>query len=213
MLNGQFHLIDRHAVGGQFDRLGDAIFPVVPRFADHAGDQVDVDVRKAGLLDPVPGFVNFARQMGPTVFFEHAVAEILDSQTESRNAQIAQRLHLGLRERARLALEGDFFGVVPIDVGPQAIDERRELLAAEKRRGTATEIDEAKRPLAHHRQAADQFDLVRQGRDVAFDVVRVLIGIDAKVTELAALAAERNVQVQAERRVGPRRRIQGSAGR
>ena len=72
-------------------------------------------------------------------------------------------------------------------------------LAAEERRRAAAEVDEAERPAAHHRQLADQLDLARQGRDVALDVVRVLVGVDAEVAELAALAAERNVQIQAQR--------------
>ena len=50
-----------------------------------------------------------------------------------------------------------------LHVRPQPIDQRRELLGAEERRRAAAEIDEAKRPAAHHRQLADQLDLVRQG--------------------------------------------------
>ncbi len=119
-----------------------------------------------------------------------------------------ERGDLRLRKRAGLAFEGDFLGLVPIDVGPQAIDQRRELLAAEERRRAAAEIDEAERPASHHRQAADQFDLARQGRDIGLDVRGVLVGVDAEVAELAALAAERNVQVQPQRHFG-RRRMQG----
>ncbi len=84
---------------------------------------------KAGVVDPIPRFVDLAREMGPAVFFEHRVAEILDAQAQPRDAQLLERVDLRLRERARLALEGDFLGLVPIDVGPQAIDQRRELLA------------------------------------------------------------------------------------
>ena len=40
-------------------------------------------------------------------------------------------------------------------------------------------------------------------RDILFDFVGVFIGVDAEIAELAALAAERDVQVQAQRRGGP----------
>ena len=59
-------------------------------------------------------------------------------------------------------------------------------------------------PVAHHRLAADQFDLVRQGRHVLLDVVRPLVGEHLEVAELAALAAERDVQVQPQRHGGRR---------
>ena len=129
--------------------------------------------------------------MSPAVFGKHRVAEILDAQAQPRDAQFFQRVDLRLGKRSRLALERDFFGLVPIDVGPQAIDQRRELLAAEERGSAAAEIDEAKRPAPHHRQPADQLDFARQGRDILLDLVRVLVGVNAEIAELAPLAAKR----------------------
>ena len=63
--------------------------------------------------------------MGPAVLLQHVVVEVLDAQAQPRDAQLAERLDLRLGERARLALEGDFFGLVPVDVRPQPLDQRR----------------------------------------------------------------------------------------
>ena len=43
-------------------------------------------------------------------------------------------------------------------------------------------------------------DFAGQGVEVSFDVAGVLVGVDAEVAELAALPAERDVQVQPKRR-------------
>ena len=91
----QLHLIDRHAVGRKLDRAANVVAPVVPRFADHAGDQIDVDVGKIGIVNPIPRFLNFGRQMGPAVFFEHRIAEILDAQAQPRDAQLCSVWILG----------------------------------------------------------------------------------------------------------------------
>ena len=47
------------------------------------------------------------------------------------------------------------------------------------------------------------------GIEVAIDLGGVLAGVDLEVTEVAALAAERDVDVDAQRRAGPRRAVQG----
>ena len=74
-------------------------------------------------------------------------------------------------------------------------------LADKKRRRAAAEIDEAKRPPPHHRLLADQLDLVLQRLAIRLDLLGVLVRIDAEIAELAPLAAERNVQIQAQRHV------------
>jgi hypothetical protein len=41
-----FHLVDRHALGRQFNRSTHTILPIRFRFFDHSRNQVDVDLRK-----------------------------------------------------------------------------------------------------------------------------------------------------------------------
>ena len=154
-VKGQFHLIDRDALGRKLDRTADVFAPVIPCLADHAGDQIDVDVGKIRRLDPLPRFVNLSRLVGATVLFQNLVVKVFHAQADSRDADFFERADLRLRERARLALEGDLLGLVPIDALAKSIDQRGELLGAQKRRGAPAEIDEAKRTIAHHRQPAD----------------------------------------------------------
>ena len=197
----QFQLIDRDAVGRQIDRALDAILPVLPGFADHARDQIDVDVGESRLLDPLPATVDLGRQMGPAVFLQDLVAEVLHAQAQTRDAQLAQRVHLRFGQRPRFTFKGDLFGLVPVDVAPQPVDERRELFGAEEGGRAAAEIDEAKRAIAHAGQLTQQLDLARQRCQVGFDLSRHLVRVHPEIAELAALAAERNVQVQTQRHV------------
>src|SRR5262249_20747929 len=83
---------------------------------------------------------------------------------------------------------------------------------AQVRRGAAAEIDVVERPAADALGAGVQLDLFEQCVGIDFNVVSVLVGVDAEVAELAPLAAERDVQVQAQRRAGGRRPGEGGAG-
>ena len=51
--------------------------------------------------------------MRAAVDLEDAVVEVLDAQAQARDAHLADRLQLVLGQRARLALEGDLFRLVP----------------------------------------------------------------------------------------------------
>ena len=154
---------------------------------------------KPAASNPGPGAVDFGRLMGAAVVAEDVVVEMLDAEAQPRNADFAERVNFGLGERARLAFERDFLGGVPRDVRPQAIDEPFELARAKKRGRAAAEIDEAKRPAAHHGQFADELDFARECGEVALDFGRILFGEDFEVAELAPLATKRNVQIEAER--------------
>src|SRR5205085_2630220 len=87
-----------------------------------------------------------------------------------------------------------------------------ELRRAEVRRGAAAEVEEVQRPAADDGQTAVQFHLPDEGIQVDLDVAGVLVGVDAEVAKFAAFAAKGNVQVQAQRRIGPGRTVQGGVG-
>jgi hypothetical protein len=70
--------------------------------------------------------------VGPAIVPQDGVVEMFDAEAEPRDAQLAQCVHLRLAERAGLALEGHFLGLVPMDIGFQAIDQPPELLLAKK---------------------------------------------------------------------------------
>ena len=85
--------------------------PVGVALADHAGDEIDVDLREVEPprlpVDPV----DLRRAVGASIELENSIVEVLDSQAEPRHAELAQRGELRIAERARLALEGDFRGL------------------------------------------------------------------------------------------------------
>ena len=89
--------------------------------------------------------------MSPTVFLEHFVTEVFDAQAQPRDAKLFERFDFVFLKRSRLAFERHLFGLVPANVGSQPIHQRRQLLAAQKRRRASTKVDESERPIAHHR--------------------------------------------------------------
>ena len=107
--------------GREVDRLRDADLPVVPRLADHAGDEVDVDLREAEVARPAVRPVDFVFEMSPAVVFEDLRLEVLDAEAQPGDAHVAERFELVLLQRARLALEGDFLGASPREGSPGAV--------------------------------------------------------------------------------------------
>ena len=65
----QLHLVNRDAVGIQIDGLLHVVFPALPGLADHAGDQVDIELIEIKLVYPGHDFKNFFGKMGTTVLF------------------------------------------------------------------------------------------------------------------------------------------------
>ena len=98
--------------------------------------------------------------------------------------------------RARLALERDLFGVVPRAARVQPADESLQLLRRQERRRAAAEVDEVELAAGHCRRRGVELPLPREQIEILLDLARILVGVDPEVTEMAALPAERDVQVQ-----------------
>src|SRR5262249_20170505 len=128
------------------------------------------------------------------------IAEVFDAEAQPGNAHVAQGSKLVLLQGARLTLEGDFLGLVPRQQRLQAMEEAGQLRRTEIRWRAAAEVNVVQSPTADDGLPAVEFDFLHQGVEVRLDVARVLVGVDAEVAELAALPAEGNVQVQAQRR-------------
>ena len=107
-----------------------------------------------------------------------------------------------LLQRARLALERHFLGARPRQHCLQSLHELAQLRRAQIRRRAAAEVDVVQRPAADERNATVQRHFLDERVEVGFDIAGVLVGVDAEIAELAAFAAERNVQIQAQRRTG-----------
>ena len=67
-------------------------------------------------------------------------------------------------------------------------------------------------PVAKSLPPGVERDLARQSREVCLHFIGVLVGVDAEVAELAALAAKGDVQVKAQAGVLFRRGIEGIKG-
>ena len=157
---------------------------------------------------PAVGAVDFVLQVRPAVVFQDFRIEILDAEAEARHAELAQGFQLVLLERPRLALERHFLGAVPRQQRLEPLHQAAQLVGAEVRRRAAAEVDVFEPPAADDGFLAVDFDFLDEGVDVGFHVAGVLVGVDAEVTELAALPAERDVEVEAERRIRRRRCVE-----
>ena len=91
----------------------DALVPVVFGFTEHAGNEIDVDLREPRSPREFVGAKDFRRAMRAAIQLEHVVVEILDAQAETRHAEIADDGELALGERAGLAFERHFLRGVP----------------------------------------------------------------------------------------------------
>ena len=112
---------------------------------------------------------------------------------------LANRRELGFGERAGLALEGDLFGVVPRAGGVEPADQALQLLRRQERRRAAAEVDEVEAAAGDRRLRRVELPFARQQIEILLDLARVLVGVDPEVAEMAALPAERDVQVQTKR--------------
>ena len=142
--------------------------------------------------------------MGAAVNLEDAVVEILDAEAQARDAHVADRGQLRLGQRARFALERDFFGTVPRRAAVDAFDQARQLRGREERRRAAAEIDEVDGPIRDHGHRRIELPFASEAIEVGLDLACVAVGVDAEITKMAPLPAEGNVQIDAERHVGDR---------
>ena len=149
--------------------------------------------------------------MRTSVEFQDFVAEVLDAEAQTRDADAANGGQLRLGQRPGLALEGHFLRVAPRGHGVEASDETLELFRRQERRRPATEIDEVQRPAGDRRQVGVELPFVRKHVEVIADLLRVLVGIHAEVAEVAPLPAERNVEVEPQRHARNRRRLERGA--
>ena len=210
---GHLHLVDGHALGVELEYALDAVRPVGLGLAHHAGDQVDVDLVEAGGADEGPGAVDLGRAVRAVVGLEDVGVEVLDPQAQARDAEVAQQLDLALLQGAGLALERDLLGRGPGQARAQPAEELLELLAREVRGRAAAEVDEARAAAGDQGSAGVELELALERVEVAADLGRVLVGVDLEVAEVAALAAEGQVDVEAERGAGLRAAAQAALER
>src|SRR5205823_5181927 len=87
--------------------------PVRFGLAEHAGDEVDVDLRKSEAARVAVGLIDLGRTVRAAIQLENPVVEVLDAEAEPGDPHAADRGELALRERARFALERNLLGILP----------------------------------------------------------------------------------------------------
>ena len=103
---------------------------------------------KPEVAGPAVGAVDLVLQVGPAVVLQDLRLEVLDAQAQPGDAELAQRFELVLLQRARLALEGDFRGLVPRQDRLEPRHQPAKLGGAQVRRRAAAEVDVVQRPAA-----------------------------------------------------------------
>src|SRR6185369_7436958 len=139
---------------------------------------------------------------------ENLVVEVFDTKTQSRDSDVFERFEFRFLDRARLTFERDFFRVRPTHVLIQSIDEIAQLFLADVRRRAATEICEPELPPCKGRHAAVKFVLFDQRVEIDLDLGGVLVSVDLEITEVAALPAEGNMNIETQRIVDSRRLVE-----
>src|ERR1043165_6943868 len=134
--------------------------------------------------------------MRATVGGEDLVVEVFDAETETRHADRFERFEFRLLQRPRLALESHFFCIAPTHVTIETFDKITQLLVADVRRSAAAEVSEAKLASCERRHTTVKLVLLDQRVEIDLDLGSVLIRVDFEVTEVTALATERNVNIK-----------------
>ena len=192
------HLINRHRVGLERHGLRHRLAPLLLRLLDHAGDEINVDLREADLARVIVGANDFLRAMRAPVDFQNVIVEVLDAKAQARHAHVANGLELVVRERAWLGLEGDFLRRVPRQQRFHTVAEKLQLALGQIARRAAAEVEEARLAPADDGLARVSREFFQHRINVATDRRRIFVRIDLEVAEVAALPAERNVRVESE---------------
>ena len=148
--------------------------------------------------------------MGPAVDLQDVVVEVLDAEAQARDANLPDGLELVVRQRARLAFERHLLRLVPAQDRLHPVGQVLELRLGQVGGRAAAEIDELRLAPADERLLPVKLQLAKRQLQIPLDGRGVLVGIDAEVAEVAALPAERDVQVEAQ--LGARRRRPAQGG-
>ena len=133
--------------------------------------------------------------MGPAIHFENVVVKVFNPETEARHSDFTKGLQFLFREGAWLALKGDFLGLVPGEKIFHPISQVLELTDREITGCSPAKIDELRLPPGEIFGARIAFKLLDAGIEIGIDLVRILVGVDAEITEVTAFSAKRDVKV------------------
>ena len=128
-------------VGLELDCHPEPVAPSGERLPRDAVDEVDAHVVEAGGACRRERLARLARSVPAGEVFEVLVTQRLDAQADPRHAGLAEALPVGPLPLARIRLDGDFLDHHALPSVPGRPDHARGLLAGQKGRGAATEVD------------------------------------------------------------------------
>src|ERR1035437_1727384 len=208
-VEGYFHLVDRDTVRRKRNGLADTLPPVLFGLADHARNEVDIDLRKPDGARELVRYVDLLRAVGAPVSLQDLLVEVLNSQAEAGDAHLLEDLQLPLGDGSGFALESDFLRLIPGQQPLHGVHQVAELASRDVGRRAAAEIDEAGFSPADESLPGIKRQFTNHGIQVAVDLGGVLSGIHLEVAEVAALAAEGNMHVDSERSTRTRKATEG----
>ena len=207
--------VERQRVGG--DVIGppvehalDVGRPRVDRESRQAVHEVHAHVVAAGLAGGLERRAGAARVVQASERLEHGVVERLHAEAHAGDAGRAITREPPARHALRIALDGDLgVGGQPPALA-QVLEHGGQRLGLEQRGRAAAEEDGGQAHVARPVEGAEQVELAVQGAQVGIHLPR-LQRRRVEGAVVAALHAERNVQVEAERASG-RSRVGGPYG-
>ena len=117
LINGgivrNFHLIDRHAIGCQFHHPFYTFRPIFICLLEHTGNQIDVYIFDPRILCPLESTKDFSRPVSPSIGFQYMIRKIFNSQTQTGNSKVSNRLYFFFCQGTGLAFKGNFFRLIP----------------------------------------------------------------------------------------------------
>src|SRR6266542_273965 len=199
-----FHAVDRDVLDVEVDERLQAVIPGLRGLVDHARHQVQVDHWEGVLASPTDSSVDPFAAVRAAVLVEQLVVHGLHTHAQAGNAQLAHGGDLLFGERAWLGLGRPFDIRRDIEVGLEAVCQLGQLLFVQQRGGTAAKVDRIDAPALQLGHLAVGVDLFVDRFEIAIHRLRIAVRIHLVEAEGAALAAVREMHVDAEAALVPR---------
>ena len=157
---------------------------------------------KAERAGKAVGLLDLAAAMCAAVGFKDVIVEVFHAEAQTCDANVTDAGELDFIERAGFGFEGHFLRLIPRDHVLHAIGQILELRHGQVTGGAAAEVDEVRLAPLEIGLAGEALHLAHAGVDVGLNLLRILVGVDLEIAEVAAFAAERDVEINAQRDVG-----------
>ena len=162
--------------------------------ARQAVHEVQGQVVDAGIVSRLDGRFPLSRRVDPAQEGQHGVGKGLDAQTQAADAAIGQGCRLVIAQAVRIGFHGNLCLVSDAEGPPQRLQDAADFTGRQQGRRAAADVD----CIGFFPGIRRRGDVPAQCLDVAV-AIALQAGIGRKVAVQAFMAAERDVDVQAQR--------------